>query len=121
MHMCTTLIYLFKSWDIIMYFTLGYLKLYQLSSPTLVFDCILVDEAQDFNPGEYGNCACLQKLVRACSLVISYNDASMLFLYTISDAVNFGETEVCKDSGWGSTPTNLQVPRCSKCHGCSSS
>lgn len=28
----------------------GYLKLYQLSSPILPFDCILLDEAQDINP-----------------------------------------------------------------------
>lgn len=34
------------------YFLLGYLKIYQLRSPTLPYDCILVDEAQDFNPGK---------------------------------------------------------------------
>jgi len=28
----------------------GYLKLYQLSSPVLSYDCILLDEAQDINP-----------------------------------------------------------------------
>ncbi|WP_022665444.1 UvrD-helicase domain-containing protein [Desulfospira joergensenii] len=28
----------------------GYLKLYQLSSPVLDYDCILLDEAQDINP-----------------------------------------------------------------------
>lgn len=28
----------------------GYLKLFQLSGPTLPFDCILLDEAQDINP-----------------------------------------------------------------------
>ncbi|RJP86281.1 MAG: ATP-dependent helicase [Desulfobacteraceae bacterium] len=28
----------------------GYLKLYQLSSPVLHYDCILLDEAQDINP-----------------------------------------------------------------------
>lgn len=38
------------TWDI--YFSLGYLKIYQLKSPTLPYDCILVDEAQDFNPGK---------------------------------------------------------------------
>lgn len=73
----------------------GYLKLYQLSSPRLNFDGVLLDEAQDTNP-------VLQAIVSAQSCRIFYVGDRHQSIYAFRGAANAME-EIRADAEFGLT------------------